>query len=231
MKLNALVNSDMINKKPNFIKKNPAHHMGGNYYPKYQTKNPIVHKLMQGFLHSFDRLINHTQAKTAFEIGCGEGYLSQRLIERGIKVQGCDIDTAVIAQANHAMAQKGMGTPFKVGDIYELNPREIKVNLIVCCEVLEHLPDPMQALRLLSQTQAHYILLSVPREPIWRLLNMIRGKYLNALGNTPGHIQHWSKRGFIKMISNYITPEIIINPLPWTMVLCRNNVLVDLTKS
>lgn len=223
MKLNELMKSDMINKKPNLKKQKLAHHRGGNYYPKYHTKNPIARKLMRGFLHSFDRLINYTHAKTAYEIGCGEGYLSQRLLDRGIKVQGCDIDATVIAKANHIMEQKGMGAPFTVGDIYALSPHEIKVDLIVCCEVLEHLPDPKQALHLLSQVQARYILLSVPREPIWRLMNMARGKYLGALGNTPGHLQHWSKLGFIKMTSNYTRPEIIVNPLPWTMVLCRND--------
>jgi hypothetical protein len=30
----------------------------------------------------------------------------------------------------------------------------------------------------------------VPREPIWRIGNMARGRYLGDLGNTPGHIQH-----------------------------------------
>ena len=42
---------------------------------------------------------------------------------------------------------------------------------------------------------AAHLLVSVPREPLWRALNVARGAYLRELGNTPGHVNHWSKRG------------------------------------
>ena len=42
--------------------------------------------------------------------------------------------------------------------------------------------------------RARHLLVSVPREPLWRALNMLRGAYWRALGNTPGHLNHWSKR-------------------------------------
>ena len=47
-----------------------------------------------------------------------------------------------------------------------------------------------------------FILLSVPKEPIWRICNMARGKYWKDLGNTPGHIQHWTKKKFCRMVVN-----------------------------
>ena len=40
-----------------------------------------------------------------------------------------------------------------------------------------------------------------PREPLWRGLNIARGAYLKDLGNTPGHLNHWSKRGFVALLS------------------------------
>ena len=42
--------------------------------------------------------------------------------------------------------------------------------------------------------RARALLVSVPREPLWRGLNMARGAYMRDLGNTPGHVNHWSKR-------------------------------------
>ena len=45
-----------------------------------------------------------------------------------------------------------------------------------------------------------YLLVCVPREPLWRGLNMARGAYLKDLGNTPGHLNHWSKRSFVALL-------------------------------
>jgi len=61
----------------------------------------------------------------------------------------------------------------------------------------------------------------VPREPIWRILNIARGKYIGDLGNTPGHVNHWSRRGFIDLLSRRFDVVEVRSPLPWTMALCR----------
>jgi len=61
----------------------------------------------------------------------------------------------------------------------------------------------------------------VPREPIWRILNMARGKYWRALGNTPGHLQHWSRSGILGLLAEHFEIVEVRTPLPWTMVLCR----------
>ena len=94
--------------------------------------------------------------------------------------------------------------------------------MVVCSEVLEHLEEPENALKKINEITADkgYILLSVPNEPIWRICNMARGKYLKQLGNTPGHIQHWSKRTFCKMLTkNNMRIIETKTPFPWTMVL------------
>ncbi|WP_207642472.1 hypothetical protein, partial [Desulfosporosinus sp. I2] len=67
----------------------------------------------------------------------------------------------------------------------------------------------------------NHIILSVPREPLWRILNLARGKYIPDLGNTPGHIQHWSKKSFLRLVNRYFDVLEVKSPLPWTMVLCR----------
>jgi hypothetical protein len=50
---------------------------------------------------------------------------------------------------------------------------------------------------------------------------MARGKYFGTLGNTPGHIQHWSKNAFCALVSEYVDVVAVRSPLPWTMVLGR----------
>ncbi len=63
-------------------------------------------------------------------------------------------------------------------------------------EVLEHVPDPAAVLAEMFRVASRWVLVSVPREPLWRGLNMARGSYLRDFGNTPGHLNHWSKRSF-----------------------------------
>jgi hypothetical protein len=69
-------------------------------------------------------------------------------------------------------------------------------------------------------TRGH-LLVSVPREPLWRMLNVARGAYVRDLGNTPGHLNHWSKRSFTKLLSRYGEVAERRSPFPWTMLLVR----------
>ena len=66
-----------------------------------------------------------------------------------------------------------------------------------------------------------HLLVSVPREPLWRGLNMARGAYIKDLGNTPGHLNHWSRKAFVELLSRHGTVEEIRSPFPWTMLLVR----------
>jgi hypothetical protein len=65
------------------------------------------------------------------------------------------------------------------------------------------------------------VLVSVPREPLWRGLNIARGAYLKDLGNTPGHLSHWSKRSFARLLARHGEIVELRSPLPWTMALLR----------
>ena len=87
--------------------------------------------------------------------------------------------------------------------------------------VLEHLDDPARALGVLLRLAQPHPIVSVPREPLWRMLNMARCRYWRALGNTPGHLQHWSTRGFLALLEDQLEVREVRTPLPWTMALCR----------
>lgn len=197
--------------------------VAGNAYDKYHSTNPIARRLMDGFLNAFDRLSARSGAQTAFEIGCGEGELSVRLMERGLVVSGFDLEAEVVAQANALAAGRGHGRPFTARSVYDLQPGEVSADLLVCCEVLEHLPDPARALDIIAAQRTPHVLLSVPREPIWRALNLARGKYIKDLGNTPGHLQHWSQARFLGLVRSRLDVIEMAAPLPWTMVLCRRS--------
>jgi 2-polyprenyl-3-methyl-5-hydroxy-6-metoxy-1,4-benzoquinol methylase len=194
----------------------------GNMYDKYQSSNPIVKKIMKGFESSLTELVTQASPQAIYEIGCGEGYWVLRWNKQGYQVRGCDFSSQAIAMAKENASTYGVSTSiFEMRDIYELQSGYDNADLIICCEVLEHLNYPELALERLKQIVTKHLIVSVPKEPLWRILNMLRAKYLVNLGNTPGHLQHWSKRGFISLISKYFKIIEIRTPLPWTMLLCK----------
>ncbi|MCA1850902.1 MAG: class I SAM-dependent methyltransferase [Beggiatoa sp.] len=195
--------------------------IAGNYYDKYHARNAVARYLMDRFLTEFDALTALTGARTAYEVGCGEGHLSLRLLHRGLQVRGCDLDAPVTRKATEAVRAAGFRAEFSARSVYELTPEDANAELVVCCEVLEHVPDPDSALRVLTSLARPWLLVSVPREPIWRVLNVARGKYLTSAGNTPGHIQHWSTKSFVVLLKRHASIMEIRRPFPWTVVLCR----------
>jgi len=192
----------------------------GNFYDKYHTRNPIARWLMGGFLDAFGTLVLAQPERVAVEVGCGEGELSMRLAKAGFRVQGYDIALDAVIEARRRALAAGLTIPFAQAALADLRAT-LRAPLLVCCEVLEHLPDPESGLADLAQMADPWLLISVPREPLWRALNMCRGRYLRDLGNTPGHINHWSAAAFQRLLRTRFDIHELRQPLPWTMALCR----------
>jgi len=194
----------------------------GNAYDKYGSKNPVVRWLMKGFADALSSLVIKVKPETIHEIGCGEGYWVLDWNQQGIKARGSDFSEKVIGLAHENAKNRGISPSiFAARSIYDIEPGRDSADLIVCCEVLEHLERPEAGLAALQRVAIDYVILSVPREPIWCALNLARGKYLTSLGNTPGHIQHWSTKTFIDLVGRYFDIVEVKTPLPWTMLLCR----------
>ena len=196
---------------------------GGNVYDKYATTNPIERRLVGGFLAQLGELAARTGAREAHEVGCGEGELSIMLARRGLSVRGSDISEQVVDEARARAAAAGLEIAFKAAPVTSLEPGADAAELVVCCEVLEHVDDPAAGLETLVGLARPWLLLSVPREPLWRALNLARLKYVGELGNTPGHLNHWSRRGFLDFLAERVELVEVRSPLPWTMALCRSD--------
>jgi len=194
---------------------------GGNVYDKYGTSNPVARRLMAGFMSQLDELVERTGATEAHEVGCGEGELSIRLAKRGIRTRGTDAFPQVLEEATRRASDAGVEIGFEATPVEQLDPSRHSAELIVCCEVLEHLEDPGQALDVLAGLARPWLLASVPREPLWRGLNLARLSYVGDLGNTPGHLNHWSKRDFVRFLTRRFEVVEVRSPTPWTMALCR----------
>lgn len=194
----------------------------GNAYDKYASRNPIVRWMMDGFHAAIRELVSLAAPSSVFEVGCGEGYWVLHWNASGISAAGCDVSEQVISIARENAAVGGVDPAvFGVASIYDLSRESSVGEMVVCCEVLEHLEDPRRGLESLRSIASDYVLLSVPREPLWCALNLCRAKYIRHLGNTPGHIQHWSRQQFVLLVSEFFDVIEVRSPLPWTMVLAR----------
>ena len=58
-------------------------------------------------------------------------------------------------------------------------------DLATAIEVLEHVPTPSTRSPRWRACAQRWLLVSVPREPLWRALNMARGAYLQGPRATP----------------------------------------------
>jgi len=193
----------------------------GNTYDKYGSTNPAVRRLMAGFEAALQELFEAAAPESVLDVGCGEGVLTERWARRldDKPVLGIDLpDPKLEAQWS---ARRRPNLEFRALPAEELPFDEDEFDLAAAIEVLEHVPDPRATLAAMARVARHHLLVSVPREPLWRALNVARGAYVRSLGNTPGHLNHWSKRGFVDLLASYGDVLEIRSPFPWTMLLVR----------
>lgn len=202
---------------------------GGKHHGSKYNDNPILRWINNGFFESLTEFVGRTGAKRIYEIGCGEGQLLGVLYSYGYEVAGCDSDQESVDMTNENFAKIAGGVVASLGNLYEItaHDEQIQNNMIICCEVLEHVSDPEKGVQIIAECTDDYFIVSVPHEPLWRILNMVRGKYWTSFGNTPGHINHWTKNGFIRMISKYADIIAVSTPIPWTMILARKRRKID----
>ena len=196
----------------------------GNTYDKYGSVNPVVRRLMGGFERALDELFDRAAPTSLLDVGCGEGVLVERWARRlgEGRVVGIDLEEESI-QAGWA-ERRAPNLEYRVMEadrVENLPFAENEFDLACAIEVLEHVPDPEHTLEEMARCAERHLLVSVPREPLWRMLNMARGAYWSELGNTPGHLNHWSKRSFVRLLSRHGDVVEIRSPFPWTMLLVR----------
>jgi SAM-dependent methyltransferase len=187
---------------------------------KHLNPNPIQQWLLRRFHQRILELVGGTGARRILDVGCGEGFTMRELREGGVQAAmvGIDFSPGALAwnQAHH-MAQ----SPLKVADVHHLPFQDHSFDLVLCLEVLEHLPDSALGLRELLRVSRDYVLVSVPHEPFFRGVNFLRGKHLRALGNDPEHLHNYSGRAFRGLVSAHA--EVVWHGygFPWQIALVR----------
>jgi SAM-dependent methyltransferase len=193
----------------------------GNTYDKYGSTNPVVRRLMARFEGTLEELFTQADPQSLLDVGCGEGVLTHQWAQcvGDRRVVGIDLDDPGL----HAEWAKrtAPNLEYRVMKAENLPFADSEFDLASAIEVLEHVPDPEHTVAEMARVAQRWLLVSVPREPLWRGLNMARGAYWKDLGNTPGHVNHWSKRSFVALLSRHGEVVQARSPFPWTMLLVR----------
>jgi ubiquinone/menaquinone biosynthesis C-methylase UbiE len=188
----------------------------GNASPKYDASNPVVRHLLNRFLRRVDEAAASIHPTSVLDVGCGEGVVTERLARdlAPTKVLGVDADESHLKAEWDSRTAANLS--FATGSAYDLPFEDGSFDLVCCIEVLEHLERPRDALAEMSRVAGRALLLSVPNEPGWRISHLLAGRNVRALGNTPGHINHWSKRAFVRLASQL--GSVKAEPVfPWTL--------------
>jgi SAM-dependent methyltransferase len=183
---------------------------------KYRSKNPVVRYLVGRFLSRVSELVASERPRRVLEVGCGEGIVLAALAARlpDARFDGLELDDTAL---EHARA-RCPGARLVRGDACALPFEDRSFDLVICLEVLEHLPEPGRALRELKRVARSGCLLSVPHEPFFRLGNVARGKNVARLGDPTDHIQHWGARAFADFCSRELAVRTRTTSFPWLIV-------------
>ncbi len=194
---------------------------------KYENKNFAYRFAVERFLRRVAGAAASLPfpARRILDVGCAEGFVIKYLKERRSKSElpelsefyGIDVDSGALEEAR----KMNPGVFFEQRSVFDAGAIGKNFDLVLVLEVLEHLKNFDLALAALKSVNSDYFLFSVPREPFFRGINFLRGRYWNRWGNIPEHVNAWSKGKFRKIISAHF--EIIgdFSCFPWTIFLAK----------
>jgi len=196
----------------------------GDNINKYMCRHPFVEKRLKRFFQAVAGMMARLESKRVLSLGCGECLDLRRLCDISSfevdRFYGLDMNADALRMSVSVMD----GIPFTPihGDVMHMTLQLSQFDLILCLELLEHLPNPRGLLEKISRDYTGHCILSVPNEPLFRLARMILfQKNIRDFGNHPDHINHWSSYSFQRLLKEYFTIDRVEKPFPWTVVLCR----------
>jgi SAM-dependent methyltransferase len=188
---------------------------------KHQNPNRLQQALIHRFHQRIAGLVRQTAVTSLLDAGCGEGFVLDFLLREAslkVKVSGSDLRLEAL---QWAMGHLLPGLPASVADVHHLPYPDNAFPLVICLEVLEHLPDSSAGLRELARVSSDYLLLSVPHEPFFRGANFLRGKHIGQWGNDPEHLHNYSGRAFHRLINAQVDIVWHGYSFPWQIALAR----------
>ena len=123
--------------------------------------------------------------RRVLDVGCGGGLLAEGMARRGARVTGIDLSPAALEVARLHALESGVTVEYREMAAEDLAEAERGAfDLVTCLEMLEHVPDPVRAVRSLAQLVrpgGHVICSTINRNPKAFALAIIGAEYLLRL--------------------------------------------------
>lgn len=185
---------------------------------KYLKKNVVYRLLIGRYLALIETLVHKTNASSICDIGCGEGFVILHLMQKFKgRIDGCDMNRGVLSVAR----KLNPSVDFVQCDAAALPVRDKSYDLVLCCEVLEHLATTEQVLSEIKRVTRDYCIFSVPEAPKYQLSNMLVGKNWSRWGDDIDHRTQWTKKTFVRLIEKDFVVIQSFRSFPWLFVLAR----------
>src|SRR5262245_1325106 len=126
-------------------------------YEKFQTRNPVVQRMIDRFYRRLEAVVEPLAPSSVLDAGCGEGETLARL--GSLPRQ----NTTAIDQSEQAVRhvrERIPGVDASVADVADLPFGNDSFDLVLCLEVLEHLPRPDTALDELARVSRVNVVVS-----------------------------------------------------------------------
>jgi len=169
---------------------------------KYESQNPIKKVLIYRFERKLIQVLRkkvhgleQREKLTLCDCGCGEGFIDRALLDAfpHLTITGYDVNDEALAFAKSLNPEVQY---FKRNIL--TSEFEEKYDIVLCTEVLEHLQNPDQAIRVLQKMAIQACIITVPHEPFFCLGNFLSLKNVSRFGNPEDHINHWTTASFKK---------------------------------
>ncbi|MFT4040865.1 MAG: methyltransferase domain-containing protein [Thermomicrobiales bacterium] len=200
-----------------------SHALESSNFRKHTSGNPVQQALIDRFHRRIVDEVVQLSPQSFLDAGCGEGFVANLLMQAlpNLQLTGCDLSEGALAVARSANPRATIVT----GSVLELPLPDKSVDVVGCFEVLEHLPDdlPRAALKEFRRVARQAVVLSVPHEPFFSLMNAARGKNLDIRprGSDPDHKQFWSRAAFGDMVGEQFRVTELTGSLPWTICVAQ----------
>lgn len=192
---------------------------------KYGSTNPVVRTLLDRWTSRLHTVLGPLSG-TVLDVGVGEALCLQRILAADAGDRPADTPAAQVVgiEYRHDKALVADLLPpldVVVGDAGLLPFPDASADLVLCIEVLEHLPTVLPAVAELARVTGDRCVVSVPWEPWFRLGNLARGKNVGRLGNDPEHLRAFTPRRLRRTLLTAFSEVTVIPVFPWLVADAR----------
>lgn len=192
---------------------------------KYGSSNPVVKGLLDRWTSKLHTVLGPLSG-TVLDIGVGEALCLQRILAADEADRPANAPEANVIGIEYRLDKARIAAQLPpldviVGDAGLLPFPDACADLVLCIEVLEHLPTVAPAVAELARVTRDRCVVSVPWEPWFRLGNLARGKNVGRLGNDPEHLRAFTPGRLKRTLLKEFSDVTVVPVFPWLVADAR----------